>query len=69
MATANFINEGNCLVSRDWAIKIQKRKQRYIAETPVFDEQGIYYIHSTFYKDVVDDVAALWGVIKVSYKI
>ena len=68
MATANFINKGNCLVTRDWAIKVRERKEYYLAETPVFYGQNTFKIDSTFYKNVVEDVAAFWGVIKVSYK-
>ena len=69
MATANFINVGNCLVSRDWAIRVNENKDHYIAETPLFSRKSKYGIDSTFYKDADDEVAAFWGVLKVSYKI
>ena len=69
VATVNFINERNCLVTRDWAITVQENKKYYLAESPEFSKREKFSIHSTFYKDVVDDVAALWGVLKVSYKI
>ena len=69
MAAANFINEGNCLVTKEMAIKVKGNTNFYFVESPVFPEKNIYSIDSTFYKDVDDDVAALWGVIKVSYKI
>ena len=69
MAAANFINEGNCLVTKEIAIKIEGNIKSYLAETPVFPEKKIYSIDSIFYKRVDDDVAAFWGVLKVSYKI
>ena len=69
MATANFINEGNCLVTKDWAKRVESYKKNYFAETPVFAGQKTYDIYSTFFNDADDDVAAFWGVIKVSYKI
>ena len=69
MATANFINEGYCLVSRDWAMTIEERKQFYRAETPIFLGQAALLIDSAFYKGVTDGIAAFWGVLKVSYKI
>ena len=68
-ATANFINEGYCLVSRHWAITIKKRKEYYRAETPVFLGQEELFIDSAFYKGVTDGIAAFWGILKVSYKI
>ena len=69
MTTANFINAGNCLVSRHWAKKIKKRIEYYRAETPIFLGQEILLIDSVLYKEVTDGVAAFWGVLKVSYKI
>ena len=69
VTTANFINEGNCLVTKDWAMAVEENKEIYFAETPVFPEKDRYSIDSVFYKDVDDEVAAFWGVLKVSYKI
>ena len=69
MATANFINEGYCLVSRYWAMTIERREQYYRAVTPVFLGQEELFIDSAFYKGVNDGIAAFWGVFKVSYKI
>ena len=69
MATATFINEGNCLVSRDWAIRVNENKNYYVVQTPFFSGKNEYGIDSTLYKDADDDVAAFWGVLKVSYKI
>ena len=69
MATATFINDGNCLVSRDWAIIVKSEKDHYLAQTPFYFGKKEYGIDSTFYKDIEDDIAAFWGVLKVSYKI
>ena len=66
IAAANFINEGNCLVTKKIAIKVKGNKKYYFAETPVFPEKKIYSIDSIFYKKVDGDVTALWGVLKVS---
>ena len=69
VATVNFINQGNCIVTKELAATIEINKQLYRAETPVFLRQELLHIHDVFYKNVDDDVAALWGVLKVSYKI
>ena len=69
MTTATFINERNCLVPRDFAMKIGINRENYRAETPVSLLQEPYDIHSVFYKSKEDAIAADWGVVKVSYKI
>ena len=69
VATATFINRCNCLITRSWAIKIDKKEEHYIAESPALLERKKYEIREVFYKKVDDDVAAYWGVVKVSYKI
>ena len=50
------------------AKKIGISSRNYRAETPVFLGQKIYYIHKVLYKDTEDEIAAYWGVVKVSYK-
>ena len=69
VATATFINECNCLIARYWAIKIYAKDADYRAETPEFLGRQKYQIHDVLYKNVEDDIAAYWGVAKVSYKI
>ena len=69
VATANFINEGNCLVSKECALTVSSNKMNYLAETPVFPQNKMYAIDSTFYREHSDGIAAYWGVIKVSFKI
>ena len=69
MGTTTFINECNCLTTKGWAMIIDENKVIHRVESPVFLKQERYYIKSVLYKDVDDDVAAYWGVLKVSYKI
>ena len=69
LTTATFINKCNCLIARDWAILIENYERLYIAESPMFLKQEQNEIDSVFYKKTDDDVAAYWGVVKVSYKI
>ena len=67
--TVTFINDCNCLTSREWAMQIDKKKGHYRVESPVLYGQVVSHIESVLYKDVDDDVAAYWGVLRVSYKI
>ena len=69
VATVTFINECNCLTTREWAIKLKVSKEIYCVESPVFLKQSEHGIDDVFYKGADDDVAAYWGVVKVSYKI
>ena len=69
VATATFINGCNCLIARAWAIKIEEKEEHYVVESPMFLEQQQNEIDSVLYKKIDDDVAAYWGVVKVSYKI
>ena len=69
MATATFINECNCLTTKNWDIKIEEKEEHYVVESPMFLEQQQNEIDSVLYKKTDDDVAAYWGVVKVSYKI
>ena len=69
VAAATFINQCNCLIARFWAIKIKRKEEHYIAESPALLGREKYEIHSVLHKNVDDDVAAYWGVVKVSYKI
>ena len=48
---------------------IEKDLARYRVESPVFLQQGRNYIESVLYIDANDDIAAYWGVLKVSFKI
>ena len=69
MATATFINQCNCITALHEAMKIVIRKGLYRVESPVFLQQTIHEIDSVLYKNADDDVAAYWGVVKVSYNI
>ena len=69
VASTTFTNECNCLTTKDWAKKIEENKGLYRVESPVFFALERNDIRSVLYKNVDDDVAAYWGVIKVSYNI
>ena len=68
-ATATFINQCNCITTRNQALRIEAMKEKHRVESPVFLQQEIHEIDSVLYKNAEDDVAAYWGVVKVSYKI
>ena len=68
-AMVNFINDCHCLTTKDWAIEIDDNKGKYRVERIVLLQQDTYDIKKVLYKNVDDDVAAYWGVVRVSYKI
>ena len=69
LTSATFINQCNCLITKEWAKLIENREDHFLAESPMFLEQKQNKIDSVLYKKTDDDVAAYWGVVKVSYKI
>ena len=69
MSTATFINERNCIVTRDQAKKIDNGRRKYRVETPESLEQDPYIIYKVLYKEAEDEIAMYWGIVRVSYEI
>ena len=48
---------------------IEEDTGSYLVESPFFLQQQKCPIRKVLYKNVDDDIAAYWGVVRVSYKI
>ena len=64
--TATFINERNCLVSRERAAKIDSGRRKYLVETPISLGQKICDIYKLLYIQEESEIAAYWGIVRVS---
>ena len=64
-----FINERNCITTRDLVLEVDSNKKNYVAQAPPCPEETEYNILSVFYSVDSGNVAAWYGIIKVSYKI
>ena len=69
IATITFINERNCITSRMWGIAVKNNMNDYLAQTPARPKENCYNIFSVLVPEESEFVAALYAIIKVSYKI